>query len=66
MTEFINWIDITRIIAIFAVLATHSLARYILEWGQIPYTDWVIKTFFGAVMSILLIQEIPVIRNLVP
>ncbi len=39
MTELINWIDITRIIAIFAVLANHSLARYILEWGQIPYTD---------------------------
>ena len=50
MTERINWIDTTRIIAIFAVLANHSLARYIWEWGQIPYTDWVIAAFSGAVI----------------
>jgi hypothetical protein len=31
MTERMNWIDITHIIAIFAVLANHSLARYIWE-----------------------------------
>ena len=49
MTERINWIDITRIIAIFAVLAIHTLAGYICEWGHIPYTDWMIATFSGAV-----------------
>jgi len=30
-------------------LAIHTLAGYICGWGHIPYTDWMIATFSGAV-----------------
>lgn len=44
------WVDITRIIAIIAVVAIHVEDAFIFSWNKIPMTDWWVSNVYSGLI----------------
>jgi surface polysaccharide O-acyltransferase-like enzyme len=44
------WVDMTRIIAIIAVIANHTVAQFLFDWNKISIINWWVSDFYGAVI----------------
>ena len=44
------WVDITRIIAIIAVVAIHVDSGFVLAWNKISWTDWWVSNVYSGLI----------------
>jgi surface polysaccharide O-acyltransferase-like enzyme len=44
------WVDITRIVAIIAVVAIHVEDAFIFSWNEISMTDWWVSNVYGGLI----------------